>query len=371
MKSNLYLALICLSTTLIFSCQTMNMPNFTPNPACRGTKVSVRPKINFPSPVAVLEFQGPEPYSHELTGKMEATLTNAQWQDKNLYEVVDRNNINKVTKELQRSNSSWLFNPRTVARAGKRMGAKTVIVGKVTRAKVEDTLYTDKKKVCTKWKKDTEKWKQMLGLGCEQEQIHYIPCVKRKGYFSFTYKVIDVETSKVLYAQTIDDHSGESKQCNPTRPMKNDVSTGDDTTDIVKGLLNSGSLDNLQDETEAVKEAMEEAVAAIESDLSVRYICAAVKKKSSVTGASKALAAGAKFITKNAQLWDKARPIWEAGYQKYPAVYELAYNLGLCAEVNGNLKEASYYYQEAYDNMSCVDQDIVAARERVKGNMGS
>ncbi len=364
MKRNLYLTLICLSTTLIFSCQTMNMPSLNPNSTtCRGTKVSVRPKINFPSPVAVLEFQGSEPYAHELTSTIEATLTATQWQDENLYQVVDRNNINKVTKELQRSNSSWLFNPRTVARAGKRMGAKTVIVGKVTRAKVEDTLYTDKKKVCTKWKKDTEKWKQMLGLGCQQEQIHYIPCVKRKGYFSFTYRVIDVETSKVLYAQTIDEHSGESKQCNPTRTMKNDVSTGDDTTDIVKDILKNGSLDDLQDETEAVKEAMKEAVAAIESDLSVQYMCAAVKTKSS------AAAAGGKFITPKAQLWDKARPIWEEGYQQDPSAYDLAYNLGLCAEVNGNLKEACYYYQEAYDHMSCVDQDVVAARERVKSNM--
>ena len=328
----------CLATLIFFSAVTLF--------SCqRHFPLPVLPKIKIASPIAVLAFKGPQPYAGELTSNIEALIVNSKWQGKNTYKVVDRSHVNKVIRELKFANSSWLVNPQHAVRAGKLMGARTVIVGKVIRAQINDTSFKGKQWTCLEWKKDADILDKIIERKskCKHGQTEEVPCVKRQGDFSFSYKVIDVQTSRIIYKKTIRELSKETKQCN--------------------------SDGNIQNETDAITEAMIRAVDTIGPDLSVHNIKATIKTTSKDPNISKILSLTKEFFKKDIQLWDKACPIWEAGYQQYPSAYELAYNLGLCAEVNGNIKKASYYYREAYDNMSCVDKNVIAAIERMKCNM--
>ena len=354
-KSKLFLlVLVAIASAATFSCMATQ----------KTCIVAVPPKVNIESPIAVLGFGGPPGYASELSGKIESLLVNSKWKGQSVYEVVDRQHMEKVVREIQTSSGSWMFDPKKVARAGKLAGAKTVIVGKVTRADVDDTYFTQEEKKCIRWKKKSSDLEKVLGLGCEEFESYFIPCVKRKGYFTFNYKVIDVATSRVTHSENTGNESGESKQCNPTKRMRGEASTGDKSADFWRGMFSSTDLGALQDETSAINEAMAKGVSSLAGNISVHTMNAAIKTTCKNESCQKAMDISASYITSEYQLWDKACPVWEAAYQQDPNSYELAYNLGLCAEIRCEYKEANYYYQLAYDNMAGVDQDVIAARDR-------
>ena len=81
--------------------------------------------MSIESPIAVvLGFGGPPGYANELSGKIESLLVNSKWKGQSVYEVVDRQHMDKVVREIQTSSASWMFDPKKVARAGKLAGAK-------------------------------------------------------------------------------------------------------------------------------------------------------------------------------------------------------------------------------------------------------
>ncbi len=334
-------------------------------PPRKTCSVIVPPRVSIKSPIAVLGFQGPESYSKELSGRIETLLVNSRWKGKNVYEVVDRQNIDKVIREIKTTNESWLFDPEKAARAGKVAGARTVIVGEIIRADVEDSFSKKEQQKCLLYKKGASDFEKALGIGCKEWERYYIPCASRKAHFSFGYKVIDVATSQIVHAEVVENSSRQTEYCNSNRIIGANASPRETSEDGIRRMLSGEGSGTLQEKTDALKEGMSKGVATLSRNISVHSMEAVIKTSCPIKPCEEALNLGSAYITPQAQLWDKACPIWEAAYQNFPNSYELAYNLGLCSEVKGNYKEALYYYETAYENMTGIDEDVVGARQRV------
>ncbi len=354
---------------VLFLCAVLSSMLASCGPARKTCSVIVPPKVSIKSPIAVLGFNGSESYSKELSGKIESLLVNSRWKGKSVYEVVDRQNIDKVIGEIKKTNESWLFDPEKAARAGKLAGASTVIVGEVLRADVVDSYAKKEQQKCLKWKKGASDFEKALGIGCKEWEPYYIPCVSRKAYFSFGYKVIDVATSRIVHTEVLENTSDQTEHCNSNRIIGANASPRETSEDSLRRMLSGEGSGTLQEETDALKEAMSKGVTALSRNISVHSMDAAIKTSSAVKPCEEALNLGSAYITPQVQLWDKACPIWETAYQNFPNSSELAYNLGLCSEVKGNYKEAMYYYDTAYENMVGIDEDVVGARQRVMAVM--
>lgn len=294
--------------------------------------------------IAVLPFDGPG--GAEFVLQMESVLAGVKVDNKQYFELVDRVTIDKVLAEHKLAQTG-LIETQNAAQIGKFIGAKGIYVGTITLSDVSDNVSVEKHKKCRhtviKYDSRGKPYEE-----CDQWKEHLVPCTKRAATFEFIPKLIDVESSRIVYSNTLSNRT-ESSSCldNPTA---------------------------LPDKNQMKRQVQQTALAGIRKDIAPYYVNVSVRLMDSTDGIASAqdkerFKSGLDFAKGNRL--DRACEIW--GEVKKTAVQSpsIPYNLGVCAEMAGKLQEALNLYTEADRNLNKPDAHVTKALDRVKASMAA
>lgn len=281
--------------------------------------------------VAVLPFEGQD--GKRFASEIEGVLASINIGDKQYFALVDRTVIEKILDEETRLSQSGVVDPKTAARIGRAVGAKGIYTGVITTANSIDNNYSAKRDRCVNY---NEKEKE-----CKQWQEYTVSCTKRSAAFSFTPKLIEVETGRVVYADNISGTS-EAQGCQ------------DDQKPLPSGV-------------ELLGRAKQSAKATFRTDIAPSYVSFRVKLMDLTDGITskdvkQKLKNGLDYA-KNGRL-DRACEIWGEARILSPDSPSLIYNLGVCAETAGDLEQALDLYKKSDKLLNKPDDRITVALRR-------
>jgi hypothetical protein len=177
---------------------------------------------------------------------------------------------------------------------------------------------------------------------CEDWKTEFATCVKKEVVFTFEPRLIDIETSRIVYSATLrgtaaTDHCSDSKTAAPS-----------DASLIAEAREN------------ALAE-LRSAVAPVYSDIDIELMDSArgIRNKEARQKFDSAIA----FAKGNRM--DRACELWRMADEMEPGVVAVMYGLGICAEVAGELAKADELYRKADRQLEKPDDRVSEALERV------
>jgi hypothetical protein len=287
---------------------------------------------------AVLPFDGPA--GREVAAEVEATLAGVNIGDRRYFSLVDRTKLDKVINEMQLSQSA-LIDPNTAANVGRLVGVKGIYTGVVTQADASESGWREERIECVR----REETKRGLGR-CIQERRYTVNCTRRVAQFSFTPRLIEVETGRVIYANNVSG-TRSSSACEDSRsPLKSSF--------------------------ELIQEARAEAMSKFRKDVAPHYVTFEIKLMDSTDGitskeAKKKFEQGIDFAKNNR--FDRACELWGEARILAPEFTSIVYNLGICSEITGEFEQALDLYRKADRSLAKPDDRITAALGRVSSTI--
>lgn len=278
--------------------------------------------------VAVLPFDGPG--GRQFAAEVEGTLAGITIDDKQYFSVIDRVTLDKVLAE-HKLQLSGAIDPATATQFGKLVGAKGIYTGGITVSKSEDSHYQEERSRCAESDKKGK---------CIRTETYRVPCTKRSATFSFTPKLIEVETGRIVYANNITG-SASASACQGEKPLPN----WSDLIETAKGSA-KGTLMN---------------------DVAPSYATFAINLMDSTEGINskegeKKFKAGLEFAKGNR--FDRACEIWGEARILAPDSPSIIYDLGVCAETSGDLEQALELYKKSDRLLNKPDDRITTALRR-------
>jgi curli biogenesis system outer membrane secretion channel CsgG len=157
--------------------------------------------------IAVTKFS---PDYVNLTDKVEAAISKQRIDGKPYFTVINRSDFKKVIKE-QKLQNSGLVDTSTTVEVGKVLGAQAIISGSVDRPTLKDNHYYVKRTKCRGKGEDRKCWKVKVS------------CQKRVISLTAQIRMINVKTSKVIFADNIHRQQTWSRCADDSRtiPSKN------------------------------------------------------------------------------------------------------------------------------------------------------
>lgn len=284
--------------------------------------------------VTVLPFEGRG--GETLAPEIEAILGSVQQGGRNYFTLIERTRRDAVLGEM-RLQGSPITDESTAIKVGKQVGAQGIYLGTVISASVNDAPYTSEVQRCVYQDRDGK---------CQQYRSQSVNCIKRTATFQFAPKLIAVETAATPYAG---------------RPLGQAEGSG---------CLGSGqpvaSGDSLLAQArQAALEEFRRDVTPYTTDVAVRLL----SDKDGITSdiASKKLSSGIEFAKKRRM--DRACQLWAEGIEPSPDSIALLYNLGVCAEVQGDFEEAKRRYYEADQRLTSPNEAVTSALERIESRI--
>ncbi|WP_024851049.1 CsgG/HfaB family protein [Hydrogenovibrio kuenenii] len=123
-----------------------------------------------------------------LGGKIETKLSQKNLENKAYFTVLNRQDFDKILKE-QKLQYSGLTNEKDVVKVGELIGAQAFITGEVTSTSSQDSRYLAERYEC-------------LDKKCDKMRTYVVPCRKRTVSMSANVKIIDIQTSSVVYSNS-------------------------------------------------------------------------------------------------------------------------------------------------------------------------
>jgi hypothetical protein len=288
--------------------------------------------------VAVLPFDGPDgaAYSALLEAKLAGIIIN----DKQYFQLVDRKALDKSIAEMKLG-MTGIVDASKAAQVGRVIGAKGIYTGTVNVSSVSDNPYTENRSRCLQY---VEKPNGRGGTQkeCARTSEYTVRCYKRTATFSATPKLIEVESSKIVYSTVLEG-----------------VATDSYCSDSGRSLQDAASLKRTAQEQTTTKFRQDVAPYMTTMVISLMDSTAGIQSED----AKNKLKSGLEFA-KNNRL-DRACEIWSEARSSAPNSVAYLYNLGTCAEVNGRLEEAQTLYKQADKQLSKPDDNITKALRRV------
>jgi len=288
--------------------------------------------------VAVLPFDGRG--GAEFAAEIEGMLASVNIGDKQYFTLIDRVRIDKLISEMKLSQSA-LVDPNTAAKVGKLVGAKGIYTGVVTTSDTSDSRYREERTRCaynvTKYDKKGRAYEE-----CGRWETYTVSCTKRDATFTFTPKLIEVETGRIVYANNISG-TASSSVCEDSRAP---LAAPFELIDRAKGV----------------------AKAQLKRDVSPYYVTFEIKLMDSTDGiaskeAEKKFEEGISYAKGNR--FDRACELWGEARILSPNAPSVLYSLGICSEVTGELEQASDLYKKADRAYGKPDDRITSALHRV------
>lgn len=280
--------------------------------------------------IAVLPFEGD--LGDEMTSRVESLIANVQIQGRPFFTPVDRSQINRVLAE-QRFALSASVDPQTAVRIGEMVGAQAFVSGNAA-SDVNDRRYQNEVTVCVR--KDREgncaKWGQKR-----------IQCVERTARVDVTFRIVDTSRGTVVYSRPI----GSAKT---SRACRGDGGILGEPANMYARCIND------------IVEEFRKDIAPYQQIVSIELMKADEPVK--VDEMLEKRFDGAVDYS-NAGRMDRACEILAECGEELDESAAVQYNLGVCAEVRGDLTEAVRLYRLADDLIGRPDDLITAALKRV------
>jgi hypothetical protein len=213
-------------------------------------------------------------------------------------------------------------------------GADGLVLGTVSRSSWRDERTVQKRSICVRRGKNNS---------CDKYEMHEIPCTKRTGAFSFTPKVVNVSSGRIIFAQEFTEND-EAVFCRGTNDAQ---PSGGGLVGNARGRAIGRFL---------------EAVAPHVVHVRVPLITTDESRMDAAT--KDAIARGVAFA--QAGRMDRACAVWSQAEAAHSEGFALPYLRGVCAEHAGNYDQAQGAYRLADQRCGSPNTDISNALERVK-----
>ncbi len=292
--------------------------------------------------VAVLSFEGTG--GREFSSLVESSLASVRIDDKQYFQIVDRSVMDKTLGEMKLS-MTGVVDADTAARIGRMIGAKGIYTGTVNTSSVNDSGFTEARKKCGSYRTVTD-GKGKKSQECAEWYDTKVECTRRTTVFTFTPKLVEVETSRIIFSNTYES-ALESKGCK----------------DESKGLADGEVMK---------KQARGDAIQKFRMDVAPYYTMMEFTLKDSAAdipadAAKNKLKDGMKFAQGGRM--DRACELWNDAKGMAPNSITLLYNLGVCAETQGRPEEALALYRQVDRALTRPDELVNKALERVSAQI--
>ena len=292
--------------------------------------------------IAVMPFEGPD--DEAFTSVVESTLTSVIIDGRQFFQIADRGSMDRVLNEMKLG-VTGMVNESTAAQVGKMVGATGIYIGIIGTSSVQDEIYSEKRQKCALYRPVTDSTGRKT-QECTNWYDSEVSCTKRTASFSFTPKLIEVETSRVIFSN-IYANVMESKVC----------------ADEGKGLYDAKIMQ---------KNVQEAVMQKFRMDVAPYYVTMTFTLKDSTADiaaeAAKAkLKEGLSFAKANRM--DQACPVWREAMALAPKSITLMYNVGICDETEDRPHEALALYLQIDKTLTSPDDLIAEALARVNAHI--
>lgn len=281
--------------------------------------------------IAVLPFAGRG--GNQVSTEAEALLVNIRVSGKPYFEVIERASLENIMRE-QNLHLTGAVEEETAVTVGKLVGAEGIILGTVTTNVAEDKHFSQKRSKCEA--RDEKK-------KCIKRREYTVRCTTRDAYFSFTPKVINVVTGRIVASESLSGHIRDSVCQDSGRPLR-------------------GRAQMLSDAKRRAIKKFRELIAPYSVIVEITLL-----EKDDTKPPPKAkekVASGIKWA-KQGRL-ERACEFWQEAYKLHPQGYVIHYLLGVCAETQGKLRKALEYYEKADRMTGSPIKEINTALGRVR-----
>lgn len=283
----------------------------------------------------------------DITAEVESMLASVQVNGQHYFTVVERARIQQLMKELKLAESGAIRED-SAAKLGRMLGAKGVYTGSITRSDVANESYQESRTRCISYEQKRDKKGNVSDGKCLKYQDFMANCTRRTANFTFLPKLIDVETSAIVFAkEAIGSASDSACQGEP-------------------GGLPDGTKLLAEARTNAVSK-LRAAVAPSVETLHVRYIDG---NDGIQVPAARDKHASALAFAKEGRT-DRACVLWSEALLLDSKAVPVLHNLGICEEQRGNLAEALARYDQADALTNRPDAVIGESLRRVREAIGN
>lgn len=250
-----------------------------------------------------------------LSNKIESELSSIKIDNKNYFSLVSRRDFDKILQE-QKLQHSGLMDSKDIVDVGRLIGAQALIAGSLLDASSRDSYYQEQRSRCS-------------DLKCKSIYYYSVSCTTRVATLSADIRLVDVKQGDIIYATSLT-KSSESSRC----------------SDSIYPLDSQSSMLNVL--SSLVAKEFVSKISPSYKTFSVELMEDADIKYSKM--ANELLENSLEYIKYSR--FDKAKKLLfdlvdETSKQSYVPFY----NLGVIYEVEGDYKEAKYYY-EMSDNLA-------------------
>lgn len=288
--------------------------------------------------VAVLPFDGAG--GREFTSEIEGTLGSINIGDKQYFTLIERTKLNKVMDELKFSQSG-LVDESKAAQLGKMVGAKGIYTGVINKAVHVDKPFKEERQVCAQREIKRDRKGNLVEGACISWNRYHVNCIERIATFEFTPKLIEVETGRVVYSRTILKTVGARGCSDEPKPIPSPV--------------------------ELISRAKDMAKEDFRRDVAPHYVNFDIVLMDSKDGivskdAENKFEKATEYAKANRM--DRACELWGEARILSPNAPSILYNLGICAEITGDIEKAYDLYQKADRELGKPDDNITKALNR-------
>jgi hypothetical protein len=311
--------------------------------------------------IAVMPFDGPGvEETADLIGK---ALSKVTVNGRNTFFVQDYRKLKDISEEYYIWMMSPPLNTDTYSKIGQLLGVKAVYAGEVTKASADSTYDRSRSTECEQYDHVKKK--------CIKEKKIVTRCEGREGQLVLNVKLIDVLLSTVVYSGTFsgasnsedcfnDDVTGEPKRQRITEEVLYHVG------DILFSSLFS---DDSKAEKTELEMAHLRAVNSLVEAVSPHYFPIQIELmdpgKGITSKEARAKMSAGLDAARLKQVETSCVLFAEAGTLQ-PDAPSLLFNLGVCEEVKGHLKEAQAQYRRAGMLFGTSNRWIDAALNRIE-----
>ncbi|HEY5974891.1 MAG TPA: hypothetical protein VIU41_09125 [Geobacteraceae bacterium] len=292
--------------------------------------------------LAVLTFDGRD--GATFAAEVEAALAGATVDGRPFFTLSERGRLDRVIAE-QDLREGELLDPETAAEVGRLMGVQGLVAATVNRT-ATDSSYREKRSICVEREAPPANSRGAEGKCLRTEQRSF-PCTRRELLVTFTPKLIEVASGRIVYSRNLQNKEVDKVCSDSGRP-----------------LASAADL--------AVR-ARQNVTASFLNDITPHYVTLEFPLMKDDDGmgtmARERFESGLEFARKNRL--DRSCELWREAAPQAPQAPALQYNLGVCAEVSGELVKAQSFYKQADSLVSEPNDDISRALARIRNALAN
>jgi len=270
-----------------------------------------------------------------IRDKTEAMFAKIQINGGPYFKLIEKKDSERIRKLHVTELTGHEFNKESVAEYGRWLGTEGIYVITNVKQSNSDSKFIEERSECIlKVKKKCKKYKK-----------YNVDCTQRSVLFSFTPKLVDVESMQIVYGHEISTPQ-EDKICTDSkRPIRTNE--------------------------ELLETAKTNALVVLRQDVTPYTTTEKILIKTGDVKNSKAenlLEIGENFAAKGR--WERACKNWQQAAELAPQSPSPWYNLGICGERIGKFQEAVNLYTKA-DNLTKepdqrISDRLLSAQEKLK-----